>query len=84
MDEKDRKLALRQAKGRTQVQYIKELLRGPVEIVGWWIQSESDIGYDSRQNVDRRLLDRGFTFENFNSKSGKKYLTLIPPKKNNK
>jgi hypothetical protein len=83
MDEENRKLALKQAKGKLQKAYIKELLRGPLKMNRYWSSpiGESGISYWSRDTVETRLRDKGFTFQIIKMPSGNNYTMLVPPEK---
>ena len=80
MNENDRKLALRQAKGKLQKIYVKELLSGPMKILGtgWYQYPATDSGISdwSRRMVNDRLDCAGFVVKTVEMGSGNKYLTL--------
>lgn len=85
MNETERKLALRQAKGKHQVAYVKQLLRGPVKLGGFWDPdpfAETGIRWNSRAALDSRLRTAGFKFFSFDLKNGNRYMELLPPNKN--
>lgn len=83
MNEAQRKLALRQAKGKRQKDYVLELLRGPVRLNMYWGSpvGDSGISYWSRDSLNGRLIDNGFEFKTIKMPSGNNYLALVPPTK---